>query len=287
MPLRRSDNRRMLAKVSAAAALTAAIAIAGCGDAGPPPVAGTWGMSAELERKLDSRLHKRRASKPLLDRRVDRRRAERERIDRRLQATYVSRQANLAAARSDRCGLIDLLTELFTLGFASTGCGSRAPELTARADIDSDRARELYAQAKRARRRVRAAQRAVRHERRLAVRTTAKARAARLIGASDVSCRQRDGRVHARLRLHNNAGSDVEAFVRVTYSVRVNGGRVVRGTTKRDTRVEIGRGEEREIDIDAGSPARADGRASIILTCAPRLADVRLPAPPRAPARER
>ncbi len=280
MSLRRSDNRRMLAKISAAAALAAAIAIAGCGDAGPPAVAGTWGVSAGLERKLDSRLRKRRASKPLLDRRVDQRRAERERIDRRLQATYVSRQANLAAARSDRCGFIDLLTELFTLGFASTGCGSRAPEFTARADIDQDRARELYAQAKRARTRVRAAERAVRHERRLAVRTTAKAQAARLIGASDVSCRQRDGRIHARLRLHNKAGTEVEAFVRVGYRARV-GGRVVRATTKRDTRVELGRGEKREIDINAGSPARAGGGPSIILLCAPRLADVRLPASAR------
>jgi len=266
------------------------LALSSCG--GRESVAGTWGIAQGLDRKLDRRLEKRRVTAPALQRQLERLRSRREVLGSELeQVRLLERSSRERSSQTVRCrpGVLERVIvgaiHVGTLGFsAAAGLDARdiagdcltpdAVEGALEARRYADRARALVARRARAQRLVRAAARRVRGEAALAVRTRAKARAARLITADDVTCEVRDARVRVRIKLRNGFGSGIEVLVTPAYFSRGADGRRVAAASAKDTLLSLDRDEERELDIDAGpSPV---GGIEAILTCAPRLNDVRL-----------
>lgn len=244
----------MTARAAIATALATAIVLGGCGGGGgAPPVAGTWGGAAQLRRRLDAGLRLHRTNRAPLLHRLEYRRTQRARADLRLDVA----QARFAVAREDRpCeGAFHCVP---------------TPDAELANEADEDRGSVLVARDKRARARVRAAQRALHRERRLATRTRAKVQATRLIAGRDVSCRLGDGRLRLRITLTNGSGTDVDAIVETSVAWRGPDGR--RAVTGSSAAVRLGRHGRREADLDAGASRRGEA----ILACTARLVDVRL-----------
>ena len=101
----RDDSEVATPSVRAASIIVALgllTAIGGCG--GLDPVAGTWGVAAQLDRKLDRRLEKRRVTGPALQRRLARARARRDRLaDRLAEAKLQARAARELSSRTVAC----------------------------------------------------------------------------------------------------------------------------------------------------------------------------------------
>jgi hypothetical protein len=287
MPAVGGDHRAMrrpLEIIAPTCLAVASIALAGCaGAADRPdavPVAGTLAGTVSLAASLSHRLAGQRARERAVLRRLA---AQNARLARATSATFVQPPPPPPPSPASTCtsppsDLIRVLLDVLTLGLAEIAfsdehcAGSAQP--AERVDVGpAPPPPGTLGALERAAASVGTVQIDVDAARRSVLATQARLRAARLIGADDVSCTITAGDVDVRVGLRNAGHVAVDAFVRATYSYA--GGPIAQrrvATQPPVARVRVGPGERRLVTIDAGRPA-----GPVIAACSPRLLDVRLP----------